>query len=377
MQLTTKLLGFLNRVFDKDPKKFLALRINYAGGLTWSIADDVLTTRVTGGPGADLSINLADHTLGSLAAFLAGRTGYSVQNLDASRQNLSARVLLDASGDPATSNGDHLYGYTSLLWAYMEVWAAELKAAADAIVQMLRQMEIPTAEGAWLDELGAMYGIPRMAGEVDAQYGPRIIAEVLRPKSNNVAIELAIQAYTGQLCQVVDVSVDGSIEPLHDGSITHDNTEVYDTGFRPRYGLFDVTYGYDLLNGGEFDDFQEVVRAVVNRLRAAGTYLRALALQTPGLTDVFTPPVDGALLVTAQPILTDTFDAPTESTTLTAMLGALVDAFTAPTDEADDLVITSTTSYSGLRRHNGHVLHYGGCEIDSNLAGDIEAITPL
>ena len=39
MKLTDKLLGYLNRVFEKGPDRVLSLRIRYDGGMSWKIAD--------------------------------------------------------------------------------------------------------------------------------------------------------------------------------------------------------------------------------------------------------------------------------------------------------------------------------------------------
>src|SRR5690349_16509116 len=118
MRLVKKLLGYLNRPFDKDPDDFLALRLRYDGGMTWQIADCSLTTVVTGGTGAAITVDLQQYNITQLATYLNSLPGYAVVFVDTSENALrSARCLLDGSGDIDKSNGDHLRGYTSDLFA--------------------------------------------------------------------------------------------------------------------------------------------------------------------------------------------------------------------------------------------------------------------
>jgi hypothetical protein len=363
MRLTQKLLNYLNRVFDKDPVQFLALRLSYDGVMTWGVSDAVLTTAVTGGTGQALQVDLADHTISSLATFLAAQPGYTVLYVDSSElAQLSARVLLDGGADIATSNGDHLYGYTSVLWAYLEAVANELTIARQQIAQALRQMNTRTAEGIWLDELGGYYGVPRLAGELDGSYGPRIIAEVLRPRQNNVAIEEAIRVFTGQDTTVTDVTAFAGSFPAHNGQITHNGAYNYSSVDLPAYGLFDVAYGYDLINGGSFEDFQQVITDLINRLRSAGTHLRALSLVGSKITDDFQhAPVDAATIEVSAD-LADAADAPTESTVIKVTAVALEDLGVQSWDDAGMAVAYGTT-YNGLRRHDA-VARYNSGQVE-------------
>lgn len=363
MKLTKKLLSFLHRVFDKDPAPFLALRLNYAGGtMQWSIADARLTTTVNGGPGTNLSIYLPSHTIISLASYLAGQSGYSVSYVDNSELALlGAAVLMDGGGDQALSNGDHLYGYTNVLWSYMEANARELGTASDQIDQMLLQMNTKTASLIWLDELGGYYNVPRQQGEADTPYSLRIIAEVLRPRGNNVAMESAISVYTGQPVTVQDVTVYGQNPPLYNGSFNHDGSQHYNATSGPQYGLFDVQYGYDILNGGDIASFAQNIRALVDRLRDAGTHLRALSLQGSGIGDDYTsPPTDDPdLAFSMAGVLADSFALPTDDLlAIMASMAPLADTLLTPTDSAA-LTVVQTTTYNGQRTYNGAV-SYGG-----------------
>ncbi len=299
MLLTQKLFRFLYRRLSSNPQSFLALRLNYAGGMTWTVADNVLTTAVTGGIGASLSIDLTQYTLGSLVSYLAAQPGYSIAYADNSAlASLSAAVLLDGSGDISASNGNAIYAYTSVLYAYLNAMSVELNAAAAQIPNAIAQMSIPTASDEWLDYIGGFYGVPRMAGELDAQYGPRIIAEVLRPRANNVAIEMAISAYTGASTAVTDVVEYGAALQTWDGAFNFDGSKFYNATQSPQYGLFDVAYGYDLINGSDQTSFAATIAGIVDGLRDAGTHLRALSLgASSALADSASPaPTDAASL---------------------------------------------------------------------------------
>lgn len=259
MKLTRKLVGYLNRVFDKSPAPVLALRLRYDGAMTWRVEDGVLSTTTTGGSGGNVQVNLASFTVAGLASYMAGQPGYSVPYVNSAAVGaLSARVLLDSDGDQAQSNGDHITAYTSLLWAWLDPVARELKDAAEQIDQAVLQMVPQTAAGEWLDELGAYYAVERQAGESDGLYAPRIIAEVVRPKNNNVAIANAVDVVAGGgASRVTDAPLD----------VTSNS-----------YGLFDldIDFDIDLLASYGMEPVLTSAKLIVERFRAAGTQLRKL-----------------------------------------------------------------------------------------------------
>lgn len=364
MKLTNKLLSFLHRVFDKDPAPFLALRLRYDGaGMTWKVDGARLTTIPVGGTGTPLSIDLTQYTLGELINHLADQVGYSVEYADRSELSLmGASVLMDAAGDQNRSNGDHLYGYTNVLWSYLEANARELEEASNQIDQMLLQMSTKTASDVWLDELGGYYGVPRLQGEQDASYGRRIIAEVLRPRGNNVAIEAAIQAYTGQVTKVTDVTLNSPLAPLFNAADNFNGVKFYNSTSLPIYGLFDVEYGYDILGGGDVSAFAQIIRDLIGRLRDAGTHLRALSLTGSLLQDTATDPTDeSSMPLGLSSALADEAAAPDEA--ISGAIGLSVMSETAPTAaEAVDLLYATNYRYNGVRTFNGHIPYAGASE---------------
>jgi len=264
MKLTQRLVNYLHRVFDKNPERFLALRVGCDGAsLTWSIADAVLTMSPVGGTASQLTVDLSLYSVAALAAFIASQPGYSVPYANSSSLSvLSSQVLMDGVGNVSSSNGDHLYGYTSVVWAYMDANAEQLEQASAQIGNMLLQMSTVTAEGSWLDFQGAFYGVPRNVAEQDAQYGPRIIATVIRPLGNNVAIESALRILNGGLAaSVVDYPV-----PVNNS-----------------YGLFDVDFAVSLpmLQVTTLLGWQSAINAVIDSMRDAGTHVRQLNIEAP------------------------------------------------------------------------------------------------
>lgn len=280
-KLTQKLLLNLHRVFDKDPYQQLALRLQYDGSaMTWRIANGVLTTTITGGSGSNQSIALSNLTIATLADFLAGLPGYSVPFQDASSYaDLSALVLIDGTNNLDTSNGDHIYGYTTLLWAYLEASGSELGAAQAQIPEMLDQMAIPTADNEWVDEHGSYYDVPRNQGELDSAYGPRIISQVLQPRGNNVAIAMAIQANAplATRVRVID-SINDPFSIIYNGLINFNGLALFDAGGGGSlHGFFDVDFSYDFSTDviGQ-TAYIAIIENTVETFRDAGTELRLI-----------------------------------------------------------------------------------------------------
>jgi hypothetical protein len=369
MRLTKVLLGYLNRVFDRDPGQFLAFRLNYDGaGMTWAIQDGILITRVAGGTGENLTVDLSQYTILQLVLFLHAQPGYSVPYADGTElQDLSAEVLLDGSGDTSASNGDHICGYTSLLWAYMEALAVELDLAEQQINAMPAQMSFPTANGFWLDYgAGTIYGVPRLSSESDPQYARRALATVLAPRGNNIAIEMAIESVTGQDCQVVDFPLSGPGFPLYNSIISYDGTYQYKSSAGRFYGLFDVVAGYDLLGSGSPVEFLDQVRSMLEGFRDAGTHLHAVSLAGSKLLDSLPEaPLDAIDRLAITATLADVLPLPIETATIRSGL-ALVEAFIDPPREADAVSIAYSTRHDGLRRYDGKVpFNSGGTVVEA------------
>lgn len=373
MLLTQKLLRLLNSVFDKDARAFTAFRIRHESGrMRWRVEDHVLTGSVDG---EDLfEVDLAGYTIRTLLEHLATLPGITVVSRASSEQiGLSAGALMDQLGDEATSNGDQVHAFTSVLWAYLDAMAVELREARRQIDEALLQMSAKTAEAEWLDEWGGYFGFPRKDGEADAAYSKRIIEEVLRPRGNNKAIEIGLRDVFGQDCKVIDLQRFGGVFPIYDGALVHDGTYLHNVDAIPYYGLFKIVIGYDLLGGEDISGYINEVRSYVDTLRDAGTHLESVELTGSELDDTFSPPADGlsVQVLSAIATLLDALDEPTETVPVFPLVvgdapapgGTTPNSFAeqlAAPEESSDGVITYSTLYSGLRRYDAKVPHASG-----------------
>lgn len=296
MSTLDRLLNALSRVYDVTPDPVLGLRLTYVSGqMQWTIANDTLSTTVIGGTGGPLSVDLSQYTLSTLAVLLASQPGYAVLYLDdQTLGDISTLALVPGSGDIATSNGDHFYVAANLTWIYLAAVASELSVAQIAIEAAPAEMATTSADGEWLDLLGSYYAVPRQLGEQDAKYAPRIPAEVILPRQNNVAIAAALIASTGQPATCTDAPTFGNPFPIFDGAIQFVGAPFfYNAQAQTIYNLFDVAIGYDLLGSLSPIDFATAIRSQIDRLRAAGTHLRDLTLTASVMGDRFIQPTDG------------------------------------------------------------------------------------
>lgn len=281
MRLADKLLQYLHSAFDKDPGARVALRVRYDGAMTWRIAGRTLSTLTTGGSGSDLSIPLADLTIAELANIVSQQPGYSVVFVDSDLSRRGATSLLDGESDQAASNGDALYAPESTAYHILDALSVELEAAKAAIQSMLEQLSIRTAGADWLDEIGGYYGVPREAGESDEIYARRIVADTLRPKGNNVAIEEAIAALLGGYeASVTDAPMaEVTTYWRADGVVRADGTRQADAIVRRHYGQFDVLVGFDLMSAESLTELSARVWRAVEGFRDAGTRMRQIAIE--------------------------------------------------------------------------------------------------
>lgn len=201
-----RLIAYPHRaVFDKDPQDSLYFRLTHTSGLaTWKIAERVMTAS-NGTTTFTYALDVI--TVKTLMDQLV-IDGFTLLDSGSAVPGYSAMVLIEGSGKQVESNGDHVRGFSSVLWAIFTGQSIELSVAAAAVLQALRQMIIGQAEGEWLDYWGGLLGVSRRSSEGDTTYAPWIVKEALRNRCNAHAIELAIRDETGW-----DVRI---YEPWHD-----------------------------------------------------------------------------------------------------------------------------------------------------------------
>jgi hypothetical protein len=199
MTTLQRLVGYPHAaVFDKAPAQLVVFRLRHDSGASWTIAETTMTARAGS---VSSTYDLSALTVAQLATALAD-DGFTVSDLSSDFSALSALVLVEGDGDEGLSNGDRVYGYTSLMWVLMGGYAGVIREAGTQVVQALRQMVITQAEGEWLDLWGTLYNVQRGQGEADGAYAPRIPREAFRLRESPIAIEEAVKDATGKTIRI-------------------------------------------------------------------------------------------------------------------------------------------------------------------------------
>lgn len=353
----------LDTAFDDDPVAFEAFRMGVTSGtMTWTVDGDTMT--VVSSALGTFTGSLSTYTLQGLVTALVG-AGFVVGEYDPEQGALSAAVLIDGTG----SVNDPLQAYSSFIWSIGEAIGVELAAAGEASDEAIACATMMTATSVWLELWGSYFGVEKQANELDPDYARRIVVEVLRPRCNNVAIEMALEEVFLQSVGVVDVVERGPASPAHDGTILFDGTHLHNSSASVLWGLFDVVIGYDLLSGADPVSYLVIVRAIVDRLRAAGTYLRNLTLTASVVTDAAPMPVDGDMPLSVDVPLTDSCAPPTE---VRLSLNGNVDLGADAVDPAADS-LTLTIVYANNFHHDGVYL-FDASKLHNSGATVVEAL---
>lgn len=187
--MRNRFLSSLYNAFNRDPDSAVAFSLRHWSGLSWAVKDEVLT--VYSGNGALMcSVELTGLVVNVIATLEA--SGLVVTDVHAGMLDLHASILVDGSGSEPSNIPSEIRAHRSVLWAIISGYAQEVKTAADAVPEAIKQATLSTAEGSWLDYWGGMFGVERPAGQTDPLYLSLIVSETLRARSNKYAIEKAI-----------------------------------------------------------------------------------------------------------------------------------------------------------------------------------------
>lgn len=309
MRLAEKIISYLYSAFDKSPVPFIAFRARRESDDFRYVINEFQLDCFDGDANL-FTANLNDHTIGSLADFIATQDGMSVVYLAPSEQlGLSSRVLLEGAGSQAASNGDCFFAYSSLLWSHVSGIASELADADASIEAALDQMSIKTADSEWLDEWGGYFGIQRKYGEIDSDYSERIIFEILRPRGNNKAIEIALASAFKYPAQIVDAPMVTKMTYLvANGSTIANGSRMAGPVQIDHYGEFDAVVGFDLMSPDSITSLMEKIREVIEGFRDAGTRLRQVSIDGK-IEDVATASRDSSILSASVDAGSDLFPA--------------------------------------------------------------------
>lgn len=250
MRLIRKLLMALHHGFNRDPKAVPVLQLEHNNGsYQLRLEDDRLTLYYDDLPQTTLDLSEDGQTYVQLADQLSAYFS-PVTLVDEGQGNRPTRTIarLDNTGTSYV-----LSSYSTPLWTVMDSYTSPLIAAKAAIDDMLAQIFFHTAEANWLDEWSRYFGFSRQLQEADSRYRQRMINTLLKPKCNNLALELI-------LSENYDL-----------------NTQVTDDWKNP--GVFNVVMSFDLLGADETPK-TAIANAtpLINTVKAAGTKLGAFSL---------------------------------------------------------------------------------------------------
>lgn len=194
--MRTKLLSYLHSVFDKDPYRVLVLRISHFSIAQWSISDRTLHLGTLANPGQH-TFDLRQYTLGGLAEQVR-YAGFGVPYLHPSYSSRPADILLDGEGVETSHNGDHLYTFSSTLWAILNTVGLTLvQTRENAVLKGIKMAYFHSATKFWLDQWTSWFGSARKDGESDADCLARTVAETARIRNTPNALKNAVKALTG------------------------------------------------------------------------------------------------------------------------------------------------------------------------------------
>ena len=201
--MRTTLLSHLPGFFDHDPQPVLALRLEHAQALRWTVTDATLT--VTIGTDPALTWTLRDYTLTTLAQAITTQGVTVTLNPDCAAwpatRLIPSQGVQGQSGPPYSEGG---YASTAILWAHTQALGQALDDAQQALTAALQQLILPTTQEGWLDVWGDWFSVARQTGETDADYRARIVDELSRQRSNPVAMIRNVARYTGATIELFE-----------------------------------------------------------------------------------------------------------------------------------------------------------------------------
>ena len=253
------LIRYLPRSLSADPDLRPALRLQASAAIGYRLRDDRLTLTLDG---RAQTFDLVGPTLLELADGLRA-AGLRLQWSDPDLIALGAVILADTHGHLAAGEQVELAARTSLIYVLARPVEAEYRRLRTATADAAEQVSMATADGAWLDRHGTLYGIARPAGLDDDTYRRLLLAEILRPRNNARGIELTLRRLLGRDIRVLEPWQDTARWDLSAASGGH----PFQDGQRWGHNLLQVS-------GADPDDLAAAT-AIVERDRAAGCLLLA------------------------------------------------------------------------------------------------------
>lgn len=266
------LFNRLHSVFNRDPGREEAIVVD--GGDSMTVDGYTLTIRDGASTHVmDLSvIGDTPATLQDVVDWINGLGGGLTATLLFPYGNFLAGGILEESEIFLPGN----LGYpTATNTVEMGVYGWILDEQATRLLSAQRSLYMDTAVEFWLDTWGRdQYGLPRENGESDADYYSRIVATILKPVCNNMALAQLVYASLGETVRFVD-------------NLDHPDADIASAADAPfRFSLF-WDHNASQLQPADYAAMEARIVALVNKYRAAGTLLdRALTTLLQSLTEL-------------------------------------------------------------------------------------------
>jgi hypothetical protein len=189
-------LARLNSIWNKDPKRVEIATITKTGSTFRIVGLRCLATDENGTTTISLETGTVNDFLDALQA-----KGFTTVLAATEYGTMLARGIIEQG---LAQSGDSIGYHQSLLWSELKTCAWELDDQRSRIDDANRQLYLHSATGSWADEWGDLFGTYRVTGESDDAFLGRAIAEAIRPRSNNVALENILQEAYGLTCTMRD-----------------------------------------------------------------------------------------------------------------------------------------------------------------------------
>ena len=273
--MIAKLINRLHRVFDKEPRPIPVLTVSTPCIITMSNA--VATVLVSG---STHTIATDGMTLSQFVTAL-GTKGVTATLTSGAYQILIARGVLDTHRQDTTVD-NHVYYSSNLFWQEMQVYGWMLQEQSDRLLRAEQQLYLHSAENEWLDYwLKDYFGILRDTSESDAQYKDRAIAEIIRIKQNNKAMEIALKnAVAAVDCIVRDADITNGMSLQYDGTALYVGNDKYAYKYGSQPGCFYITTDLPSEDARTLDQITKTLVGTANKIKAAGTKLDGVVYKT-------------------------------------------------------------------------------------------------
>lgn len=275
--MINRIMNRLHRVFNKDPQAYpvMVVTSTVSGTIDINNSSITITHRY-----ATNTLPLADKTLNQIKTEIDALPYLSAALYQPEHSALLAKGILPAVQQ--TLADGRIYMPASIFYNEMQVYAGMLQGQADRVQDANNQLYFHSATEDWLNYWGKEhFGNPRQQGEPDSQYLSRIVAEIIKIKQNNKAMEISLkQAVSAVECLVKDADFTNGTSLLYDGRAKYSGNDRYAYKYGSQPGCFYITADLPSEDTRTLDQITSTLVSTANRVKAAGTKLDGVIYKT-------------------------------------------------------------------------------------------------